>query len=63
MTDSYVIIHPLRHLLDNERGRYTCSAPILDVGIVTALDEVAIDTERFEVRGGAYREAVLERGR
>ncbi len=54
MTGSYVMIDPLGRFYDNVSGRYSYSSPILKVGVVTALDEVAIDTERFELRGGVY---------
>ena len=54
MTGSYVMVDPLGRFFDNVRGRYTYSAPILQVGVVTALEQVAIDTERFELRGGVY---------
>ena len=54
MTASYVMVDPLGRFFDNVRGYYTYSAPILEVGAATALEEVAIDTERFELRGGVY---------
>ena len=54
MTGSYVMIDPLGRFFDNVRGRHTYSAPILQVGVATALEEVVIDTERFELRGGTY---------
>ena len=54
MPSSYVMIYPLRHLLGNVGRRYTEGVTILDVGIVTTLEEVVIDTERFQLRGGVY---------
>ncbi len=54
MTGSYVMIDPLGRFYDNVSGRHTYSSPILKVGVVTALEEVVIDTERFELRGGVY---------
>lgn len=54
MTGSYVMIDPLGRFFDNVRGRHTYSAPILQVGVETALEQVAIDTECFELRGGIY---------
>ena len=54
MTGSYVMIDPLGRFFDNLKERYTYSTPILDVGVVAALEEVAIDTERFELRDGVY---------
>ena len=63
MTGSYVMIDPLGRFFDNVRGRHTYSSPILQVGVVTAFEEVVIDAERFELRGGVYREAVIERCR
>lgn len=54
MTGSYVMIDPLGRFYDNVSGRYSYSSPILKVGVEAALEEVAIDTERFEMRGGVY---------
>ena len=54
MTGSYVMVDPRGRFFDNTRGCHTYSAPILDVGVEAALQEVTVDTARFEARGGNY---------
>ena len=54
MTSSYVMVDPRGRFFDNSCGRHTYSRPILEFGLKAALDDVAIDTDRFERRGGKY---------
>lgn len=54
MTGSYVMVDPLGRFFDNTKGKHTYSKPILAVGVVDALREVAIYPERFDARGGRY---------
>jgi radical S-adenosyl methionine domain-containing protein 2 len=54
MTDSYAMIDPLGRFYGNSRGRHVTSAPILDVGIETALAQVGFVPERLAGRGGVY---------
>ncbi len=54
MTGSYVMVDPLGRFFDNVNGRHNYSRPILDVGVIAALKDVVIDTDRFEMRGGNY---------
>ena len=55
MTGSYVMVDPLGRFFDNTRGSHTYSRPILEVGVLAALEEVTVDTDRFSQRGGSYR--------
>ena len=54
MTGSYVMIDPLGRFFDNVSSRHTYSKPILALGVETALEEVVINADRFELRGGVY---------
>lgn len=54
MTASYIMVDPAGRFFDNDRGTYTYSRPILDVGVKEALKDVAINAERFLKRGGQY---------
>ena len=54
MTESYVMIDPAGRFFDNAQGFHRYSAPILEVGVPAALQQVSIDTERFRQRGGRY---------
>ena len=55
MTGSYVMVDPLGRFFDNSKGHHTYSGPILEVGVMAALEEVAVDTNLFSQRGGNYR--------
>ena len=52
MTASYLMVSPDGCFYDNLDGKHTYSAPILEVGIANALEEVRICIERFRMRGG-----------
>ena len=54
MTGSYVMVDPLGRFYDNATGRHRYSRAILAVGVARALDEVAVDADRFRERGGIY---------
>ncbi len=54
MTGSYAMIDPLGRFFDNTKGRHSYGKPILEVGVITALESVVVDTGRFEARGGSY---------
>lgn len=54
MTDSYAMIDPLGRFYGNTGGRHVVSAPILEVGIDTALAQVGYVHDRLVDRGGVY---------
>lgn len=54
MTGSYIMIDPMGRFIDNTKGRYDYSQPILQVGIRDALKEVTVDHTKFAKRGGYY---------
>lgn len=54
MTGSYVMVDPHGRFFDNVRGRHTYSAPILEVGVTSALTGISVDANLFEQRGGNY---------
>ena len=54
MTNSYVMIDPAGRFFDNSLNTYTYSKEILKYGVLEALDDIAIDVERFIQRGGNY---------
>lgn len=51
---SYVMVDPEGRFFTNEFGRYRVSQPILEVGVDTALQEVAWRSDKFIARGGMY---------
>ena len=55
MTGSYVMVDPLGRFFDNTKGHHTYSRPILDIGVIAALEDVTVDTDRFHLRGGSYQ--------
>ena len=55
MTGSYLMVDPAGRFFDNLAGTYVYSRPINQVGVDAALREVAIDTEKFGLRGGLYQ--------
>ena len=54
MTGSYLMIDPLGRFIDNTKGEYAYSSPILEVDVETALTEIRVYPERFFERGGFY---------
>lgn len=54
MRGSYLMVNPEGCFFDNSQGGYTVSEPILEVGIVNALQQVNFDVEKFNKRGGKY---------
>ena len=54
MTGSYVMVDPAGRFFDNVHGVHRYSRPINQVGVKTALSEVAVDAERFHSREGIY---------
>ena len=54
MTGSYVMIDPAGCFFDNTKGSHAYSHPILEAGVAGVLQEVKIDPEKFDRRGGRY---------
>lgn len=54
LTASYAMVDPAGRFFDNTRGTYYYSQKILDVGVERAIQEVAIDQDKFKKRGGHY---------
>lgn len=54
MIGSYVMIDPGGRFIDNSANTYRVSGPILAVGVEAALQDVSLDREAFERRGGSY---------
>ena len=54
MTGSYIMIDPMGRFYDNVDGRYRYGRPILQAGVARALQDVRVDREVFERRGGRY---------
>lgn len=54
MTGSYVMVDPLGRFFSNASGAHTYSAPILEVGVATALEQIAVFDDRFRERGAVY---------
>jgi radical S-adenosyl methionine domain-containing protein 2 len=54
MTDSYAMIDPLGRFYGNTGGFHRVSAPILEVGVDTALASVGFEATRLEARDGLY---------
>jgi radical S-adenosyl methionine domain-containing protein 2 len=54
MRASYVMIDPAGRFFDNAFGQHTYSNNILEVGVLKALNEITIDSEKFFERGGHY---------
>lgn len=54
MTDSYAMIDPLGRFYGDTDGRHRESAPILEVGLATALAQVGFRAEKLAARGGLY---------
>ena len=54
MTGSYAMIDPAGRFFDNSKGSHTYSRPILQAGVIGALQDVKIDPDMFARRGGSY---------
>ncbi|WP_434419673.1 hypothetical protein [Nannocystis pusilla] len=54
MTDSYAMLDPLGRFYGNHGGRHLYSAPILEVGVQTALRQSRFSPVRLVARGGKY---------
>lgn len=54
MTDSYAMIDPLGRFYGDSDGKHRESAPILNVGLETALAQVGFRPEKLTARGGLY---------
>lgn len=54
MTGTYIMIDPAGRFFDNTKGYHTYSAPILKVGVQTALSGISYDFDEFVERGGLY---------
>lgn len=54
MTGSYVMVDPAGRFFDNVKGEYRYSSPILEIGVVSAIQQVEINYERFTKREGLY---------
>jgi len=54
MTASYYMVDPAGRFFDNEQGHHRYSSPILEVGVKSAISEVAFEMNRFIARGGQY---------
>ncbi|MFK8055939.1 MAG: viperin family antiviral radical SAM protein [Saprospiraceae bacterium] len=54
MRGSYAMVDPAGRFYDTSSGSHFSSSPILDVGVITAYQEVHIDESRFIERGGLW---------
>jgi radical S-adenosyl methionine domain-containing protein 2 len=54
MEDSYIMIDPKGCFFQNSKNAYQQSSPILEVGVLQALQEVGFSEEKFLKRGGSY---------
>lgn len=54
LTSSYLMINPAGEFYDNLGGRYNKSRSINSVGIVTALEDIHFDYQKYVNRGGDY---------
>lgn len=54
MVGSYAMVDPLGRFYDGSTGRYVYSAPILEVGVDTALAQVTFSPVKLVARGGLY---------
>ncbi len=54
MTASYVMVDPAGRFFDNSMGFHTYSESIVEVGVRTAIQQVAISSEKFMLRQGLY---------
>lgn len=54
MTESYLMVDPQGRFFQNRENRYHVSAPILEIGVEQALEQVGFSEEKFLKRGGLY---------
>jgi radical S-adenosyl methionine domain-containing protein 2 len=54
MSGSYAMIAPKGCFFDSASGPHRYGRPVLEVGIVEALRDVAFDADKFVKRGGLY---------
>jgi radical S-adenosyl methionine domain-containing protein 2 len=54
MRGSYAIVDPAGRFVDNSRGAYTFSRPILDVGVDEAFCQISFSSSLFHRRGGRW---------
>lgn len=54
MTNSYVMIDPEGKFFQNSGNRYIFSKPILEVGMLQALEDIEFDRRKLVERGGIY---------
>jgi radical S-adenosyl methionine domain-containing protein 2 len=54
MIGSYAMVDPAGRFIDNTRGTYLYSDPILECGVEAAIGQVRISREKFLARGGSY---------
>ena len=48
------MIDPAGRFFDNNEEHYSYSSPILQVGVINALNEMKYDIQKFIERGGFY---------
>lgn len=51
---SYAMVDPAGRFFDNTTGKHNYSSQILEVGVITAIQEVNYDLPKFISRGGQY---------
>jgi radical S-adenosyl methionine domain-containing protein 2 len=51
---SYYMIDPLGRFFDSTKGFHSYSKPILDIGLVKAINQVSFSERKFLERGGSY---------
>jgi radical S-adenosyl methionine domain-containing protein 2 len=54
MIDSYVMVDPLGRFIDNSKGMYTVSDPVLQKGVTYSLAQIKYSYSKFIERGGKY---------
>jgi len=54
MTDSYAMIDPLGRFYGDHGGVHEVSRPVLEVGVMRALQDIHFDPRKLEARGGIY---------
>jgi radical S-adenosyl methionine domain-containing protein 2 len=54
MTGSYLLIDPLGRMFENSLGRHTYSDSLIKNTVASCLEQVSLDREMFEKRGGVY---------
>lgn len=54
MIESYTMIDPIGRFYQNTGKKYYCSRPILEVGVLNALNDIKYNYAKFIERGGIY---------